>query len=98
MPEVTARGARKSPFVPPSPKQESKNNKIKHLNFGMWRAEPVPGLLVLPYQNRVRDKFYMPSLYFTDAGNHCGGMLRAVLSWEDCECVLADQPAIRIGS
>jgi hypothetical protein len=40
----------------------------------------------------------MPSLYFTDAGNHCGGMLRAVLSWEDCECVLADQPAIRIGS
>ena len=40
----------------------------------------------------------MPSLYFSDAGNHCGGMLRAVLSWEDCECVLANQLAICIGN
>ena len=40
----------------------------------------------------------MPNLYFSDAGNHCGGMLRAVLSWEDCECVLRDQSAICIGN
>ena len=40
----------------------------------------------------------MPKLYFCDAGNHGRGMLRAVLSWQDCECVLRNQPATHIGN
>lgn len=39
----------------------------------------------------------MPNLYFCDAGNHSRGMLRAVLSWMECECVLRDTSTTHLG-
>jgi hypothetical protein len=39
----------------------------------------------------------MPNLYFCESGNQSRGMLRAVLSWEDCDRVVNYGSAIHLG-
>ena len=50
----------------------------------------------MPRTERI-DWINMPNLYFCDAGNHIRGLLRAVLSWEDCTRVLRDSLTTHLG-
>ncbi len=52
---------------------------------------------ILLAQASTRDSRCMPNLYFCESENQSRGMLRAVLSWEDCNRVVNYGSAIHLG-